>query len=606
MRMPLIVVIAAVGTCCLAACNLDSGGSGNDWGPYYVRVIHTSQDSPTISLVNENGIPIHGQVNYRQGTRWQWLRATSDNGGRDSGIFEIRAFLPDFSQVTLATIDASEFRIGNEYTIVATGPMEDLSAVVAPNRRATHALTKTTLQLVHGASWQTALDFYLTQPDVSIDNKEPYATLDFGEYTNYKGIPKPQYQIRVTPSGTKDVIYDTGTLTLTFVGDEDNPNDDVYHEWNMSLYDNISAGIWPVRSILTDGLTTVDIPGTGASAAIRGIHASPVAPDADVILDDDFSNPLASGLRYLETSPYGPVAAGNVNLKMTETGNPDNILYEDPFSAEPTRILLEEDACYNFALSVQALNAPVLLVTQQDLGEGEECGVEGEGTGDPTEAYGVEIFVRGSYDDWAIPPQRKARFENFGNDLYQAEFEIAGSPEEMNFVIGSADQATAEFSAAALIGLDQTVPLAPAPGASGGAEYTAFLYDPGGDPDGFVLLDSRRSVATVARARFVEAYVSGSDRSTVYITESPNEPLGQENRAHVSFQAILASPYFAVDTGTRYITITTREEGADIDDDQVLVGPVEVRFEAGDVFTVLVPDQATAEEPLVLLDDLMP
>jgi glycosidase len=126
-----------------------------------------------------------------------------------------------------------------------------------------------------------------------------------------------------------------------------------------------------------------------------------------------------------------------------------------------TTIEIPTDGCYNFRLDVSDSGAPVLLVTETALDAPKtECGVTG--SGDPTEAYGAEIFVRGSFDGWADPPNAASRFENMGGNLYEAEFETdAGS---YDFKVASADWSTADFTGDGTIMLDVPVTLLPGTG----------------------------------------------------------------------------------------------------------------------------------------------
>jgi pullulanase len=64
------------------------------------------------------------------------------------------------------------------------------------------------------------------------------------------------------------------------------------------------------------------------------------------------------------------------------------------------------------------------------------CGVSDQGL-DNSEALGQEVFMRGGFNDWGNPsPPDEFLFINFGEGVYQAEFEIVAG--EYNYKIGSA------------------------------------------------------------------------------------------------------------------------------------------------------------------------
>jgi pullulanase len=116
--------------------------------------------------------------------------------------------------------------------------------------------------------------------------------------------------------------------------------------------------------------------------------------------------------------------------------------------------------------------SPVLTIAEKiDENAKETCGVTG--TGDPAEAYGAPIFVRGGFNGWADPPPDEAMFMNFGGNDYQAEFEIDPGPWE--FKVASADWST-DFTANGEVLIDTPVGLVP----GGGAANSSVNLDAGG------------------------------------------------------------------------------------------------------------------------------
>jgi hypothetical protein len=60
-----------------------------------------------------------------------------------------------------------------------------------------------------------------------------------------------------------------------------------------------------------------DNTGPEGRARVRVVHASPDAPDVDVLLDDA---EVLSDVPYLTASDYRDVPAGNLNLKVNAAG----------------------------------------------------------------------------------------------------------------------------------------------------------------------------------------------------------------------------------------------------------------------------------------------
>lgn len=585
----------------LAACG-DSGSGSTDWGPFYYRVLHTSVDAPPLSLQTERGLPVFSDIGYKTATGITWEPASSDNGGAATGFWELRARLADNSFVTLATIDKTQLSIDNEYTIIAAGPAEDLKTIIAPSVREKDALTENTMQISHAAEAQGRIDVYVTDPDALISESVPFATLRFGEYTAYQTLTEIDYRIRVTPVNSDEILYDSDVLRLASPGNPDDPTDDFYRKWHMSLFDNVELSAWAFRALLTDSFSASDIVGTETPAAIRVIQGAPSQETVDVYVNKDFDNPLQTDVPYLAPSVYGPVDPGKVDVAITEAGNPDNILFDDPFGFGVTSILIEEDGCYNFRLDVKNQITPTLIVDQVE--NANNCGIDSNR--DPTEAFGVEFFVRGSFNGDAEPPSPLTRFENTGDNIYAAEFELPASTEFVQFKIQSEDRETVDYSNGREIALGIQTTMFVDAAASAGFAYSVHFIDVSDGFDGIRLTDLQRATIGEARVRVLQAFNTNGDLGNLYVTETPNEPLNADNRVWVGITETLVSPYLTLEPGTQYLTLATRGPSDAISDDQVVFGPVPLETESTTVITVLLADPADGEDRIEIINDLMP
>ncbi len=143
------------------------------------------------------------------------------------------------------------------------------------------------------------------------------------------------------------------------------------------------------------------------------------------------------------------IAAGDYAFKVADEGwtveytnETDPVVLGTPLTMEPgggkgnTNISLAEEGCYQFELDTTAPDAPILTVTRVK----DTCGVQDQGQ-DNSDAYGVDIFARGGFNDWNAVPGGK--FINFGANQYQAEFPIAAG--DYGFKIADADW-TIEFT----------------------------------------------------------------------------------------------------------------------------------------------------------------
>ena len=72
------------------------------------------------------------------------------------------------------------------------------------------------VRAIHGAPGAPAVDIYVTAPGADLETTIPLlASVEFGDVADYIEAPAGDYQVRVTPAGTKTVVIDSGTLTLS-------------------------------------------------------------------------------------------------------------------------------------------------------------------------------------------------------------------------------------------------------------------------------------------------------------------------------------------------------------------------------------------------------
>src|SRR5688572_30881418 len=69
-----------------------------------------------------------------------------------------------------------------------------------------------------------------------------------------------------------------------------------------------------------------DNTGPDGEARVRVVHASPDAPDVDVLVDD---SPVLTDVPYLATSDYLEVSPGSRNLKVNAAGTATSVIDTD-------------------------------------------------------------------------------------------------------------------------------------------------------------------------------------------------------------------------------------------------------------------------------------
>jgi hypothetical protein len=183
-----------------AACDDDTAAPASE---ARVRVVHASPDAPNVDVVVD-GATVLSNVPF--GAASVYLPV--DAGNRQ---FQVRP-----AGSSTAVIDANQdLDDGNDYTIIASGLVANISALALRDDNAVPAAGQVRLRVVHGAPSAPAVDVYVTAPGADLDAATPTLTsVPFGAASDYLEVPAGNYQVRVTVAGTRTVAIDTGTLSL--------------------------------------------------------------------------------------------------------------------------------------------------------------------------------------------------------------------------------------------------------------------------------------------------------------------------------------------------------------------------------------------------------
>jgi hypothetical protein len=145
----------------------------------------------------------------------------------------------------------------------------------------------------------------------------------------------------------------------------------------------------------------------------------------------------------------------------------------------------------------------------------------------------------------------------------------------------------------------------------GGNEFNLYLIDDFEDLRSLTLATDRRSVATETRFRAVNA-APDSGRISIYITETANEELTNNNVLVRDLQFGFGTSYFRIAPDDYFLTITQKFVDAGDDpnkaDEVTIVGPDPLSVTGGDVSSLLIlPPGAPGEsETFLVYDDLLP
>jgi hypothetical protein len=186
-----------------AACSDDDDNAGPA-SESRVRVVHASPDAPAVDVLVD-GTRVLSDVPYTTASGYLTVDAGSRNlkvnaAGTSTSVID--------ANVTLAD--------GADYTVIAGGLLADIAPIVATDDNAAPASGNVKLRVVHGAPSAPAVDVYVTAPGADLSTTA--ATLSnvaFGAVSGYLEVPAGTYQVRITPTGSKTVAIDAGSVTLS-------------------------------------------------------------------------------------------------------------------------------------------------------------------------------------------------------------------------------------------------------------------------------------------------------------------------------------------------------------------------------------------------------
>ena len=201
MKLKLLTLLLAA-TALTAACSDDDDNTGPD-GEARLRVVHASPDAPDVDVLVDDA-EVLSDVPYLAASDYLDLSAGEHNlkvnaAGTSTTVIDADATLAD----------------GTDYTVIASGLVADIAPIVLEDDNSAPAAGNAKVRAIHGAPSAPAVDVYVTAPEADIETATPtLSTVSFGDVADYLEVPAGDYQVRVTPTGTKLVVIDSGTLAL--------------------------------------------------------------------------------------------------------------------------------------------------------------------------------------------------------------------------------------------------------------------------------------------------------------------------------------------------------------------------------------------------------
>ena len=304
MNHPMRAVMALCLAAALAAC-----GSDNDPDPAaataQLSVIHASADAPSVDI-DLNGFAFGRDVDFKQAVPNQSVVA-------GSAELVVRGILPGTARPTVIGPTRVTLDAGRRYAVLAVNRATAIEPLVIARDASAVPAGSTRLQVVHAAPAAPRVAVYVTAPNANLAASAPAGTFSFKESFGPVVVTAGTYQIRVTPAGTPGtVVFDSGPVNLEAGAD-----------LLISAVPNTTTGASPITLFATSVAGgTIELLDRAAPSRVRVVHASPDAPAVDVVVNDNFAQPLVRAIAFPAATPFVEVPGGRYNVKVTPAGNP--------------------------------------------------------------------------------------------------------------------------------------------------------------------------------------------------------------------------------------------------------------------------------------------
>jgi hypothetical protein len=195
-RGSITIIVAALLYC------LFSVGCGTSTLPR-ARVMNASPDSPRIDVLAD-GITVGSNLPFR---------AVSGYRRIDDGFNDVLVFAANSNDLLLEGVPF--FGQRQEYTLVVLDFFQFLNAILLTDDNSAPMANDFKLRFIHASPTASAVDVYITVPNADLTVAAPsFANVGFMGFAGYANQPQGAFQLRVTSTGTKNVISDTSALTF--------------------------------------------------------------------------------------------------------------------------------------------------------------------------------------------------------------------------------------------------------------------------------------------------------------------------------------------------------------------------------------------------------
>lgn len=305
--MRFLGIFVAVAVTALAGCS--SGSSSRpapDTTEVDFEIVHASQDAPPVNLI-VNGEEAVSGADFGQAA---FLTA---NAGEIT--VEVEAIIPGGNATPITATE--DFADGQRVTVFAANDVANIGPILLIDDQPEIPATDVRLRLVHAASNVTPVadmvNVYISGPADPLP-AAPTTTFMFGDVVELPSlVPAGDYRVRVTPSTSTTVVYDSGPVPLAGGSD-----------LVVAAIANVGPGAAPIKLLVLTGSEALTLASTGDVPTPADVRVGHIAADVvpvDVIANDDLVNRPVEGLEYGQVTGYLPIPEGPINFKVVGAGS---------------------------------------------------------------------------------------------------------------------------------------------------------------------------------------------------------------------------------------------------------------------------------------------
>lgn len=290
----------------LAACSSDdsvpqpgfqAGGPAPDI--FRIQVLHASPDAPAVDILVDGATAI-SDLDYKQSS----AAIALETGSYD---IQVDGITPNGPATVIGPVNLT-FSKDMLYSVVAIGDVASIEPIILEQPDRVISAGNAQLRILHAAPLAPQVDVFATVPGADLTASSPVGSFSFKEDLGPIQVPAGDYQIRVTlPNDPNTVVFDSGAITLQDGND-----------FLVAAVENTTTGLAPISLAVATTFNAFDIYDVDTPADLRIVHASPDAPAVDIVVNDDFMQPLVPGITFPDFTGFLSVPPATYNVKVVE------------------------------------------------------------------------------------------------------------------------------------------------------------------------------------------------------------------------------------------------------------------------------------------------